>query len=258
MKFVLSKINVPYLFLGISLMVYGIFGKTAPRIYNLPEYIIGFSFIIVLLILLFRKSFWSRDYFSWFFIISLLYFLLVPVFISFHNGWTFRNFSRDFVAVIFMFLFIFIYPLAKANPFRCLNIISSFLAFIGLAFSIRYLLNINFVDLFNKFTIKGPGAYYYTRDPAVIFSLIYFFHQSINFFNNKKILYSFFFLFFSSVVLLALSITGTRLGIFLLLVTSIFTLLMYFYFFPKKALWFFFDNHNFFSPNYGKIYVSSE
>ena len=238
MKFVLSKINIPYLFLGISLMVYGIFSKTAPRIYNLPEYIIGFSFIIALLILLFRKSFWSRDYFSWFCIISLLYFLLVPVFVSFYNGWTFRNFSRDFVAVTFIFLFIFFYPLIKDNPLRCLNIISSLLAFIGLAFSIRYLVELNGIKLLSEFNILGPGKNYYTRDPAVIFSLIYFFQQSIYFFHRKT-LYSFFFLFMSIVVLLALSLTGTRLAMFLFLVTSTFTILMYFYFFPKKSFWFF-------------------
>jgi hypothetical protein len=194
MKFFLSKINIPYLFLGVSLMVYVIFSTTAPRIYNLPEYIIGFSFVIALLILLFRKAFWRRDYLSWFFVISLLYFLLVPVFLSFHFGWTYRDFSRDFVAVILMYLFTFFYPLAKDNPLRCLNIISSFIAFVGLVFSIRYLLNINPVNLFNEFAFMRSDQTNYVRDPAVLFSLIYFFCLSLNFFN-RKILYSIFFVF---------------------------------------------------------------
>ena len=229
MKF--SKKKIFYLLISGAILIFGLSSPPTPKVLSLPILVSGL--FLILSVLMFGNIVFklSHDLTTFSFLLFFLYFLTIPNFVGFLNGNTFNDIIRDFLSFLFLFLFILWLPIIKLDTSQFLNFIVKLLIFLGLSFSIKYLVlqDLSLVRL----TYYRVSEGHFSHDPSVLFSAIYFSIEGLRLYNNNNKINSLIFSFFGLVCFLSLLLTGFRLQVFLFIFIYFFSFIIYFWFKPK-------------------------
>jgi hypothetical protein len=232
MKLRIEKKKLFYFLISIAIVIFVLSSNPTPKLVSLPILVSGL--FLILSVFFFNISIFKQrdDFWTFLFLLFFLFFLTFPNFIAFLRDNLIKNIVRDFLPLLFLFLFILWSPIIKLDSSGFLKLIVKVLAFVGLVYSIKYLA---LQDLnLKRFTVfqKTPG--YLSHDPSVLFSAIYFSIEGLRLFYNKKKIKSLIFSFLGVVCFLPLITTGFRLQIFLYIFFYLVSLLIYFWYMPKK------------------------
>jgi len=161
--------------ISIMLLIYAFFSSSTPNNMGVPEAIIAFILILVVL----KNSFTSiidikmnlRIFGIYY--IFFIYLLIVPTFIGIViNMNNIINFFRDFIPFLYFFLPIFFIPFMRKEPKKWIYLLSGLLLIIGASFSVRYFLGASekgeSIDMIGS-KIISHSMNYFPMDPSVIF-----------------------------------------------------------------------------------------
>lgn len=224
---------------SLSIFIFSLFSTPTPQYFTWVELLSGFLLFFCFCIsglefLNHRNNTWML----WF-VFIFFYFLMIPTTSSILSDVTFFNFFRDYVSILFLFLFLLFSPVTKLKTNLLLKITANLLSFMGLIFSVRYLL-LDKVDIlnFSYFTIGSND--YFSADSSVVFATIYFFIEGMkSMLKNKKTI-SIFYTFFGFLCLLAILLTGFRLQSTLFILSFIFSFILYYLCKPNKLFLFYY------------------
>ena len=161
--------------ISIMLLIYAFFSSSTPDNIGVPEAIIAFILVLVIVKNSLTKIVDIKMNLRIFgiFYIFFIYMLIVPTFIGIViNMNDIVNFFRDFIPFLYFFLPIFFIPFMRKEPKKWIYLLSALLLIIGASFSVRYFLGASgrgeSIDMIGSNIIFG-SMNYFPMDPSVIF-----------------------------------------------------------------------------------------
>ena len=171
---VAERNKLSFIFFSIALFSYGVFSYPFPRTPGIVEIIIGGLLVLATGV----RGFWALFSFSALtkdfqkIRLSFWYLLLVPTSTMLVYGWETRDYIRDVIPLIYMFIPLLV--MATVGNSKYVERLPLFVSIVGFLFSIRFFIEVQATPFAIGQGVLWDNKKYFSYDPTVLFGAIWF------------------------------------------------------------------------------------